>query len=105
MIKINKGIVETEGSKLDLLCDLTAFLKMMFKKEGLTFQELGMIVDAALKSDDQIKEEANKAIMQLAKKFHLSEKEIDLLNEKIFGKNNDKPDDNDRFNNIFGDLL
>lgn len=101
MVKINKGVMETEGSKLDLLCDLTTFLKMMFRKEGLTLQELGMIVDTALKSDDQIKEDVNKAIMQLAKKFHLSEKEIELL----FGKNNDKPDYNDRFNNIFGDLL
>lgn len=97
MVKINKGVIETEGSKLDLLCDLTAFLRMMFQKKGLTFQELGMIIDTALKSDDQIKEE----YMRLAKKLHLSEKELDLL----FGKNNDKPDDNDRFNNIFGDLL
>lgn len=101
MVKINKGVIEIEGSKLDLLCDLTTFLKVMFKEKELTFQELGMIADAALKSDDQIKEDVNKAIMQLAKKFHLSEKEIELL----FGKNNDKPDDNDRFNNIFGDLL
>ena len=105
MVKINKGVIEADGSKLDLVCDLTAFLKIMFQKKGLTFNELGMIIDTALKSDDQIKEETNKAIMQLAKKLHLSEKEIELLSEKFWGENNDKPDDNDKFNNIFGDLL
>ncbi len=104
MVKINKGVIEIDGSKLDLLCDLTTFLKVMFKEKGLTFKDLGMIVDMALKSDDQIKEETNKAIMQLAKTFHLSEKEIELLSEKFMGEKNDKPDD-DRFNDIFGNLL
>lgn len=57
MIKTEHGLVEVNGTVVDLMADLTCIISMCIEECGLSKEDIDKCVETALKSDDEIRAE------------------------------------------------
>lgn len=84
MIKIDSksGILEVNGTRADLVTELTAIIRSLKRKGFIDDKDIEFVVETANKSDDELEKETldrQKKIEDLMK----------MLNEIVFGKSTD----------------
>lgn len=88
MIHSENSIVLIKGSKIELEKDLALIMKTLLDKHLMTVQSINICLEIAQMTEQEMLDETEKALKEIFEK----------LNKK-------DDDDNDTFNNVFGDLL
>ena len=88
MIHSENSIVLIKGSKIELEKDLALIMKTLLDKHLMTVQSINICLELAQMTEQEMLDETEKALKEIFEK----------LNKK-------DDDDNDTFNNVFGDLL
>ena len=63
MIKVNKGKVEVEGIKIDLMAEFTTIVNLLVSKGTFTKEDVEMCIEIAYKSDEEINKEIERAVI------------------------------------------
>jgi hypothetical protein len=71
MIKVDKMIVETEGTVVDIITELAVAMRAIgYKDEYLSKEHMHELVDRAYRSDEEIHEEAMQVLKERSKQLN-----------------------------------
>ena len=79
MIKVDKGLVCYEGTKVDILAELTHLINRIVKSGKFTKEDIRLCVDTAFKSDDEIIKEVDDKMEELRKKDPVLAMILDMI--------------------------
>lgn len=69
MIKVNRGLVEVNGTKKNIKTELSVLVHALYYDEILSIEEIEKCFEMGKKSDKEIEEEVNKKIKKFLNKL------------------------------------
>lgn len=93
MIQVNTKVVMFDGSKTELMAELTALIRGFLEKGVIDKKDLDMIVNISFKSQEELCDECNDKIDEMLKKGAELKRKLDELDEEA----KKHPEDKEKF--------
>lgn len=82
MIQVNTKVAMFEGTKTELMSELTVLIRVFLDKGVIDKKDLDMIVDISFKSQEELCDECNNKIDEMLKKGAEIKRKLDELDEE-----------------------